>query len=368
MNIKAFLFFIIILLGIVLGNGDDSNGQKRKWYVIIIISLLILESCLRSISVGPDTSGYYYSFSDIKYASWQNIFSSFRTAYLEGEGKDPGYSVFMKLAQIVSPNFNVFLFLCALVFFVPLGVILYRYSTHVLQLVFAFTLYVALFNIVALSGIRQQIATGFSFMAFLQLGKNHNWKAILLLALGALIHISVLIFLLVPIIKMLQPKQVKTFHLFSLFTIPGIVAYAGPIMLLLASFLANEYYSIYGNSQSSNFGAFSYIIMMELLSLFCYIAIKKETIRDDYNTALLYSMLPLITITAPLISLNGTMIRIGQYFTLYTMLLVPMAIDAISGSTNNRRIFYFGLIAILVFLSFRSGYFQYYFFWQEPQI
>lgn len=367
MNIKAILFFIIIVLGFIMGSGDDPNGQKRKWYVIIIISLLILESCLRSVSVGLDTDDYYYSFSNIKYQSWQDIFSSFRAAYVEGIGKDPGYSVFMKLAQIVSPNFNVFLFLCALVFFVPLGMILYRYSTHMLQLVFAFTLYVALFNIVALSGIRQQIATGFSFMAFLQLGKNHHWEAILLIALGALIHISVLIFMLVPIIRLLRPKQVKTFHLISLISFPAVIAFAGPIMLLLASFLANDYYSGYGKSQSSNFGAFSYIIMMELLSLFCYIAIKKETIYNNHKIALLYSMLPLITITAPLISLNGAMIRVGQYFTLYMMLLTPMSIDAIS-KLANRRIIYFSFIAILLFLSFKSGTFHYYFFWQQPQI
>lgn len=363
MNIKAILFFIIIILGLLLGNGEDSKGQKRKWYVIIIITLLILESCLRNISVGPDTESYYYSFLDIGRQSWQSIFSSFRAAYVEGEGKDVGYLVLMKTVQLLSYNFNMFLFVCALIFFVPLGILLYRYSSHMLQLVFAFSLYVALFHIVALSGIRQQVATGFSFMAFLQLGKNHNWKAILLIVLGAFVHISVSLFLLVPFIKIVCPNWVKTIHLFSFATIPFALVFAGPIMIFLASFLVNDYYTVYGESESDG-GAYTYIVLMELLSLFCYIAIKKKNIQENSDLGLWYIMLPLATMTAPLISLNGAMIRVGQYFTLYMMLLVPMAIDFMFKSINNRRVVYYGFIAILLVMSFRSVVFRYYFFWQ----
>lgn len=362
MNIKLLLYFVIIVLGLVLYSGKDPKGVKRKWYVIIIISLLIMESCLRNIVVGPDTSSYYADFMYYSNQSWAEIMSSFRNAYVEGEGKDPGYLVFMRLALMFSSNFNVYLFFCALVFFVPLGIILYRYSTHILQLIFAFTLYVSLFHIVALSGVRQQIATGFCFMAFLQLDKGNNWKAILLILLGSTIHISTMIFLAVPALRLLSPGVIKSIHFGSFITIPAVIAFAGPIMLFLASFLANDYYSGYGESESQG-GAATYIVLMELLSLFCYIAISKKLIADSDRMKLLYVMLPMLTITAPLISLNGAMIRVGQYFTLYMMLLVPKAIDSVSrkGST----ILYTIMIAALVILSMRSGDFDYYFFWQN---
>lgn len=367
MNVKLFLFFIVVLLGLILGGGEDLKGQKRKWYVFIIISLLILESCLRSISVGPDTRGYFYDFLRIKYLTWTDVFSSFRTAYLEGEGKDIGYLVFVKLVQIISMDFNVFLFVCALVFFVPLGFILYRYSTHMLQLVFAFSLYVVLFHIVALSGIRQQLATGFSFMAFLQFGNKHHWRAILLIFLGSFIHISLLFFLLLPLIKIVFPRWVKAIHLFSFATIPFAIIFASTIISFFASFLANDYYSVYGESESGG-DAFTYIILMELLSLFCFIAIKKQNIKDNPEIGLLYAVLPWVTMTVPLISVNGAMIRIGQYFTLYMMLLVPMAIDAMFKFKVDRKVIYISFITILILLNFNSGVFHYYFFWQEPQI
>ena len=363
MNIKLILYVVIVLLGIVLSSGCDPNGKKREWYVIIIISLLVLESCLRNVVVGPDTMAYESAFRRVTNISWGEVLSSFRTAYIEGEGKDPGYMVFMKLSQIITKDFNVFLFFCALPFFIPLGKLLYRYSSSIMQLMFAFTLYVALFHIVALSGIRQQIATGFCFMAFLQMDKGKNIKALITLMLGATFHISALIFAVVPALRLLSARVLKASHLFSFGVIPFVIAYAAPIMFFLASFLANDYYTTYADSES-NGGATTYIVLMELLSLFCFISIKGGTIEKDNRKKLLYTMLPMLTLTSPLITLNGAMIRVGQYFTLYMMLLVPMAIDSFSKG-EIRKFIYWGMIAALIVLTLQSGDFEYFFFWQH---
>ena len=368
MNVKLLLYAVIILLGLAFSSGNNLKGNRRKWYVIIIISLLVLESSLRNVYVGPDTIRYYSSFNSVENMSWGEVLGSFRTAYLEAEGKDPGFTIFMKIINTFTRDFNIFLFFCALPFFIPLGKLLYRYSSSIIQLVFAFTLYVALFNIVALSGVRQQIATGFCFMAFLQLDRNNNWKAILFILLGATIHISALIFAIVPFLRICSPSLIKSVHLASFATIPFVIVYAAPIMLLLASFLANDYYTIYAESESESKGSsYTYIILMELLSLFCYIALKKDDLKNDKRKKLLYVMLPMLTMTAPLISLNGAMIRVGQYFTLYMMLLVPAAIDSIAKNVE-RTALYIGMIAALVFLTMRSGDFNYYFFWQQVSI
>lgn len=363
MSIKLLLYVVIILLGIFLSYGKDPKGNKRKWYVVIIISLLILESSLRHVFVGPDTFPYYNSFNGAAQTSWGEALSSFRTAYMEGEGKDPGFVIFMKLAHILTNDFNVFLFFCALPFFIPLGKLLYRYSSSILQLMFAFTLYVALFHIVALSGVRQQIATGFCFMAFLQLDKDKIWRSMLLIVLGSTIHISALIFAIVPVLRMLKPSVLKSLHIASFATIPFVIWYAAPIMLFLASLLANDYYTTYADSES-NGGSFTYIILMELLSLFCYIAINSTELSENKRKKLLYVMLPMLTMTAPLITLNGAMIRAGQYFTLYMMLLVPIAIDSFS-KNNERTMLYIGMIAALIVLTLRGNDFTYYFFWQN---
>ncbi len=363
MNSVLILFVFIIILGLFLGIGNDPYGKKRKLYTIIIISLLILESSLRSVSIGVDTKTYYYEFLNMKSIPWSDIWQAFRSAYIEGETKDPGFLLYIKLFQSVSGNFNLFLFVSALFFFVPLGIILYRYSTHILQLVFAFTLYIFLFHVIALSGIRQQISTGFTFMAFLQLGKDKYWKSILLIGIGALIHISAMIFLVVVFLKFFFKNSIKTIHAFSFATIPFGILYASTIMFFFASFLVNDYYSQYAEMDSTG-GVILYIVLMELLSLFCFISIKRKTIIGNSNVRLLYIMMPLLTMTVPLISLNGSMIRVGQYFTLYMMLLVPIAIDNIV--KYSERVSVYSIFIILLFiLNMGTQSINYLFFWQE---
>ena len=362
MDTRIILFFIIVLFSLLLGGGKDVYRHKQKWYIIILITLLILESGLRSVLVGPDTYNYYNDFLSIKDMNWSQVWTSFYASYQQGEGKDPGFTLFVKLIQLFSADFNFFLIVAALLFFIPLGLILYRYSTHLIQLVFAFTLYVALFHIVALSGIRQQIATGITFMAFLQLGRDHFARGILFIMLASLIHISALFFLLVPLLSLLHLKYLKPIHFVSFFIIPFVILYARSIMAFLASFLANEYYTLYASGESTN-GAFLYVLLMELLSLFCFVAIKYDKLKHDICISQLYVALPLLTLTVPLISLNGAMIRIGQYFTLYMMLLAPIAIDSFIRK-NSRTVIYWVMVSALIYLGITSSSFHYSFFWQ----
>lgn len=363
MDAKLILFIIVIVLGVILNLWKTSERSKCKFYVISIISLLILESCLRSVDVGNDTQSYFNAFRDITNTSWSEIWDSFYEAYMMGSGKDPGFMVFMKLAQFVSKDFNVFLFICALVFFVPLGIILYRYSDRIIQLVFAFSLYLTLFHIVALSGVRQQLATGFTFMAFLFVGKQQYWKSVIFILLGSLIHVSATLFLFVPLLYVFGKKIIKTAHLASLVLVPAIALSSSSIMLYLASFLANDYYSGYGTYNTEG-GAMTYIVLMSLLSLFCFIAIRKNALNENQNLSLFYVMLPLLTLTVPLTSLNGAMIRVGQYFTLYMTLLVPFAFDLISDKKSN-SIFYLIAIVVLFVMSLRGEGLYYTFFWQN---
>lgn len=363
MNAKLVLFIVVIVLGVVLSIMKLPECSKRKYYVISIITLLILESCLRSVDVGNDTLSYFNAFQGITNTSWSEIWDSFYESYMLGSGKDPGFMVFMKLAQFISTDFNFFLLICALVFFVPLGIILYRYSERVIQLVFAFSLYLTLFHIVALSGVRQQLATGFTFIAFLFVGKQQYWKSIAFILLGSFIHISATLFLFVPLLYVFGKRILKTAHLASLVLVPLVALSSSSIMLYLASFLANDYYSGYGTYNTEG-GAMTYIILMSLLSLFCFIAIRKNALNESATLSLFYVMLPLLTLTVPLTSLNGAMIRVGQYFTLYMTLLVPFAFDKISDKNSN-SLFYIFSVVLLFVMSMRGEGLYYTFFWQN---
>ena len=319
MNSALIIEVVALLLGFYY-LGKKRQDKARKNYVIIIMSLLIIESGLRAISVGPDTWNYYYWFEQCKYLSWNDVLNN------TSEDRDPGFGFVMKLCQLISNDFNVFLTIAALWFFIPLGIILYRYSSNILQLMFAFTLYLSLFHIIALSGVRQQIAMGFSFFAFLLYEKDKRIYATALLLLGSMIHVSLLLFFAIPVMHYFVNRSwYRTIHFVTIVLIPAVYVGASAMVAYMASFLENDYYMEYAFGKGS--GAFMYIVLMELLSIFCFLAIKKEYIIKNNTLSILYINLPLLTVLVPLIKLDGALIRMGQYFTMYLMILFPYAVD-----------------------------------------
>lgn len=345
MNSALIIEVVALLLGFYY-MGQKKQDKARKNYIIIIISLMIIESGFRAISVGPDTGNYYNWFERCKYLSWSDVSNNTM------EDRDSGFGIVMKSCQLISNDFNVFLTIAALWFFIPLGVILYRYSDHIFQLIFAFTLYLGLFHIIALSGIRQQIAMGFSFCAFLLYGRNRYIYASLLMLLGSTIHISLLLFFIVPIIHyFVNKKWYKTIHLASILSAPMVFVSAKVLIVFMAGFISDDYYMAYAEKEGS--GAVVYIVLMELLSIFCFMAINREYVLKIDKISYLYINLPLITFFVPLITLDGTLIRIGQYFTMYMMLLFPFAVDLLSNKKLN-YVFYLIPIFILIVAMYQS--------------
>lgn len=346
MNSALIIEVFVLVLGLFY-LGNYKSDKARKSYIIITMLLLIIESGLRAKSVGPDTMNYYYWFEQCKGLSWSDVFNNTM------EDRDPGFSVLMKSIQLLSGDFNFFLTIGALWFFIPLSIILYRYSSHIFQLIFAFTLYLSLFHIIALSGIRQQFAMGFSFWAFLLYKENKYILASLLLIVGSYIHVSLLLFSALPIIHFFVSKRLyKTIHLISIILVPFVFVGAKFIVRYMASFLSDDYYMGYVEKDGS--GAVVYIILMEILSLFCFLVIKRDTILKNGNLAYLYINLPLLTFFVPLVALDGAMIRMGQYFTMYMMLLFPYAVDTFSNK-RFRSIIYIISIIILVFYVTKSS-------------
>ena len=128
----------------------------------------------------------------------------------------------------------------------------------------------------------------------------------------------------------------------------------------MAAVTQNDYYMDYANSEGSGY---TFLVLAELCSLLCYIAISaKELHNTSFPYKYIYSMLPFITIFVPLITVDGAMIRISQYFTLYLLILLPIAIKSLKriGTISFRMTC---AISILIILMFMHPY-EYHFFWE----
>lgn len=359
MDIRIIIYALIFIFGFAFST-HNSNKKSREYLIKLYSIIFILESCLRGTSVGPDTFGYFLEFESVKNATWNSVLEAFPKAYIYGEGKDPGFHVLIYLLQSIYVEWQFFLFIIACLFFIPFGMIIYRNTTKGIQIVFAYTLYLALFNIVALSGIRQQIATSLCFISVLLLQKNKEKSALLIILAASTIHISAVLFLSLIFFNRLKPKLLKTTHLIAILLIPVVLAFSQYIVAFLGGMMTFDYYTVYGE-RTPEMVTPVFVILVDGISILCYFFLDKIFISQSGNK-LFYAMLPMLTILVPLIVLDGAMIRMSQYFTLFLPLIIQSTIEYKFGNTSINRTTYLVAIGVLTMLALNSS-FNYTFFW-----
>ncbi len=223
---------------------------------------------------------------------------------------------------------------------------------------FAFVLYVALFHIIALSGIRQQIATSGCFIAYLLLSKDKYIWASLIIILSGFFHISSLVFGALVGLYIMNVKWKwnleKFFHACAILLIPVMLSSLIQFVSFIASFLENEYYQGYAEDGIAG-GAMTYVVLMESLSVICFLFINKDILKSQPHVKIMYQVLPLATILVPLVTMNGAMIRLGQYFTIFMLMLFPYAIEGFF--TRYYKWVYSASIFILLVLSLNNEYY-----------
>lgn len=362
MDIRVVLFTLVFLGGFFFSSLGN-NSKNRRNYIIFMMIILTLESCLRGLSVGPDTLNYYWMFKDDGNMNWNNVFTALIDRYINNESEfDAGFIFFNKLIYSITTSFSLYLVFCALFFFVPFGILLNRYTCNFKQLIFIFTLYVSLFNMIAMSGVRKEIALGCSIWATLALIDKNYKQLVISLTIGTFIHMSTLLWLLVPLFSLFDTKILRLLHISGLCFVPIVIAASSYIIIYMGTFVGMEKYAEYGMNGVAG-GALTFTLLIELISLFCLIAYRKFSFEKGSYMHILYTTLPCFSFFAPLITNNGSMVRISQYFHLYILLLFPFAIDSFFKKKSS--IIYFICCILLIFLSLQSGYEPYYFIWED---
>lgn len=368
MRINFVLIPFVIILGLLLSTKD--NDKNRRLYIVLCSMVLIFVAAMRNpewmtMTYFIDTLTYKEDFENVRDLSWDGLFRSFHQRYILNDGDyDFGYVALQKIISLITSNFSIFSLIADLLFFVPFGVILYRYSTNIRQIIFAYVFYIALVQVFLFGGARQIFAIGFDMMAFLAITDRKIWRAVIFLLLGVSIHFSSFLFLL-PLLMIsfkTNPRVLKVLHLVCFLAFPIVLLFPNEIIVFMGEAVGIEKYANYGNQEIQG-GATIFIILIELLSLFCFIAINRTNLENNDNILLLYVMMPFMTILAPLIYSNGSMIRVSLYYHLFLTLLVPYAIDCMF-KEESRRIVYAVAILALSFLALQGGGMRYYFFWQ----
>lgn len=369
MNINLFLVPFVIILGIFFGNNDTKVG--RRHYIWLCSAVLIFVAAMRSPewtanNYGIDTMSYKMFFESTMDLDWNGFWAKVIERYVGlNDDSDVGFLGFVRIICFFTHDFAFYSLIADLIFFIPFGILLYRYCERTIQITFAFVFYIALLQVFFLGGGRQMFAIGFDLMALLATFDRKKIQTIIFFSLIAIsIHFSAILFI-VPLLMIwlnIKAKTLKFLHLICLLLFPIVFAFPNQLIVFMGNFVGMEKYANYGKAAVAG-GANTFIVLILFLSLLCYIAIKRDDLTRNNILRMFYVMVPMMTFFAPLIQSNGSMIRISLYYHLFLSLLVSYAIDCMDVRWN-RSFMYIMAIGGLAFLTMFNSGAKYYFYWQ----
>ena len=368
MHINLILVLFVIILGGSLGGKDTQ--KSRKWYIILCSAVLVFVAAMRSPEgmtneYGFDTVVYRYNFEKSFDMGWNEFWEAVAERYVGlNDDSDVGFLGLQKIIGLFTHDFHIYSLIADLLFFIPFGILLYRYTTSMKQLIFAYIYYIALVQVYFFGGARQIFAMGFDLMALLAIMDRKKVVTIILFLIGVSIHFSSFLFA-IPLLMIwfnTSPRTLKVLHVVCFILFPLVFMMPNQVIRFMGEASGMEKYANYAK-RVVNGGANMFIFLIELLSLFCMVAIKKKDMVLSKKLQNFYVMVPLFTFFAPLVRSNGTMIRIALYYSIFLSVLVPYSIDSLFRN-NEKTIAYIVAIGSLAFLTVANGGMVYYFYWQ----
>jgi len=364
MIVNLFVLFLILIIGKLFSNGKAvsvNSDANRKKYIKIISFILILQSGLRNVAVGADTYAYFLTFEDSKKTSWNQIYQAIIDYYRYGISKDPGFLVFEKLCSLVG-NYQVYLFIIALLFFTALGNFIYKNTNRLSDVIMAFVIYSVLFySFFSITGHRQTIATAAALYSFEFIKKRKLVPFLLLLLLASTIHKSVLIF--IPFYFICLINKTKLIYIFTLLLFP--------VFMIIRNSLALYFQSIGGYKEYEQFegaGTYTFTIMFLFISIVALIR-NKSILKQNSQTRYYYNAFAIALLFLPLTWINPNMMRVVQYFSIFMLLLIPEIINSLGDFSlklrNDARVV---VIIVLIVLFIQSSSPPYGFFWEEMRL
>lgn len=345
---------LIICWGLLL-LGYKTNKNKKLLFCIIATVQWVLLSGLRHITVGADTESYKISFETTQNWSWNYIFNRFNNILFNGAGgKDPGYAIFEKLCQYISVDYQVYLFIIALLFTVPLGILIYKYSKNPC---ISFLVYSCLFySFFAITGHRQTIATGVALLLGYEfIKRRYFWHFIFLICLTFTIHKSVMC--LIPFYFIANKKITFRYSIIMLMIFIIVFIFKNEVMILVANFSGYEEFA----SQFEGAGSLTFTLMFIVITL-CAIWKAPQILKNsDRDITIWYNAIFVALIFLPLTFVDPSAMRTVQYFSIFIILLIPEIVKAFS--IKDQPLIYYVGGALMILLLAKSNP-QYLFFWQ----
>lgn len=353
MGIYGLNIIILIIEAIILNK--NNSVKNSKIFCILASCQWILISGLRHMSIGADTDAYRIMFETTKNLSWGDIIENFNSILFSGSnGKDPGYMIFEKLCQYITTNYQVYLIIIALIFTIPLGIIIYRYSKNPCV---SFLIYSCLFySFFAITGHRQTIVTGLGVLLGYELIKQRKFvKFMLSIIILSTIHKSVLFF--IPFYFIATKKITFKYSIFILISFIAICIFRNKLISFITLLVGYESYA----QQFEGAGTWTFTAMFLLVVI---VGIWRSPIilkKDNTDVTIWYNAVFTALLLVPFTFVDPSIMRAVQYFSIFIILLIPEIIS--SFNIKERPLVYYTSMGVMILMFIKNNP-RYMFFWQ----
>ena len=340
-------FLVILFLGIIMTMQSGIKRKYKKLYLVIAGILLTITLGFRASTVGEDTKEYLLIATASKSLSWSDIFSGFprstwRVISYSGIASydakiESGYLILNKIIMSVFNNPIAVQCICAALICIFMFKFIYDNSDNLVMSVMGFigeALYMNAFNLQ-----RQILALAIGINAYTQIKKKQYIRAVLLILIASLFHMSALLYLLlIPI------SLVKNYRKGIRFSIELVIIslLGANVIITLAARLFPVYRAYTENSYWST-GLGKTIIIWGLEILICiYMYWKNSMTKAEYICIVATNIYLGMEIFA--LSLTAFS-RVALYYRVFVLLLFPCFIKYIKNQ-KYKKIYYTMIIAM----------------------
>ncbi len=354
MAVYLINLLLILLFGYAL-TYKNSSENNTKFYCGIVALQWILISGLRHVSVGADTKAYAWFFEDAKTISWKKAFTGVFDYVFRGDNseKDPGYTVFQKICQIFTNDYQIFLLIIALLFTGFMAVWIYRNSSMPMV---SYIIYSTLFySFFALTGHRQTIATALIvFWGYKYIKERKLIKFLILAFIAFVIHKSSVVF--IPFYFIANIPITIPYVIIALIVISVIVVFGRSFYGVVAEALGYTEDQVAYDGGGAEFYALV-LTLLCVITLVLYMVYKDKTEKATH----IFNITLLTLMSSLLVMQHQGFMRIQQYYSLFIMISFPEVIN--SFREKDRPLVSIGAMGVLVVYLFLQSP-QYLFFWQ----
>ena len=367
LNLCILIFVLFTCLYLEQAEINKSISAKKSVGCLMFVAafLLILQSGLRNVAVGPDTYAYVLNFQSVMNTSWSDIFHNFTSVYVDGEGKDPGYYLLVKLFSSLIPSYRLFLIFIAIVFFTSLFSFIRNFIYSKTGILLAIIVYLAIFySFFSITGCRQTLATALCLFSIYSIRKHKFFQFVLFIAIAFTIHKSSLLFF--PFYFISQVKKPTQIYITALLCMPFLIQASNAYAMQLVVLSGSDNYMMYVDEGTSKATLF---ILFYLLISTCLLFVQKDVIAKKPEARLIYNAIYFAIFLLPLTYSSAALMRVVQYYSMFIIVGISYLADSqirYKGGVLVKIIMSLNVIA-LIYKILTSGE-EYKFFWQFMEL